>query len=164
MKQKLMHNLNLKVLSVLFSIIIWIIVVNIDDPVKSVQFNDVPITVINDLTLKDRNLVYEIVEGQETVDVSVSGRRSVIEDISKDNINVIADMKEIGDGNTLHLTVTSNKYSGDIDTMKPEFATVELNIEESKRIQKPILVETVGEPAQDYIVGNYNLVIDLQYQ
>ena len=109
MKQKLMHNLNLKVLSVLFSIIIWIIVVNIDDPVKSVQFNDVPITVINDLTLKDRNLVYEIVEGQETVDVSVSGRRSVIEDISKDNINVIADMKEIGDGNTLHLTVTSNK-------------------------------------------------------
>ena len=92
MKQKLTHNLNLKVLAVLFSIIIWIIVVNIDDPVKSVQFNDVQVTVTNESVLTDENLVYDIKEDQRTVDVTVSGRRSVIEDISKDNINVIADL------------------------------------------------------------------------
>ena len=60
MKQKLTHNLNLKVLAVLFSIIIWIIVVNIDDPVKSVQFNDVQVTVTNESVLTDENLVYDI--------------------------------------------------------------------------------------------------------
>ena len=97
MKEKLTHNLNLKVLAVLFSIIIWIIVVNIDDPVKSVQFNDIPVQIVNELTLTDKGQVYEIVEGQEKVDVTVSGRRSVIEDLSKDNINVVADMKELGD-------------------------------------------------------------------
>ncbi|MBP5565549.1 MAG: hypothetical protein J6X45_07495 [Lachnospiraceae bacterium] len=56
MKQKLTHNLNLKVLAVLFSVMIWIIVVNIDDPVKSVQFNDVPVQVINESALTDENL------------------------------------------------------------------------------------------------------------
>ena len=62
MKQKLTHNLNLKVLAVLFSIIIWIVVVNIDDPIKSVQFNDVPIDVINQQLLTEKNLVGEIVD------------------------------------------------------------------------------------------------------
>ena len=90
MKQKLTHNLNLKVLAVLFSVMIWIIVVNIDDPVKSVQFNDVPVQVINESALTDENLCYEIQEGFERVDVTMSGRRSVIEDISKDNVTVVS--------------------------------------------------------------------------
>ena len=95
MKQKLTHNLNLKVLAVLFSIIIWIVVVNIDDPIKSVQFNDVTIDVLNKQLLTEKNLVGDIVSGQETVDVTVSGRRSVIEDLSKDNISVSVDCKEL---------------------------------------------------------------------
>ena len=160
MKQKLTHNLNLKVLAVLFSVIIWVVVVNIDDPIKSVQFNDVSIEILNQQILTDKNLVGEIVEGQETVDVTVSGRRSVIEDLSKDNISVTADCKELNDTNTLALKVTSNKYSGEIDTMKPEIDKVELNVEELKRIQKVIQVETVGRPADEYIIGDYSISLN----
>ena len=160
MKQKLTHNLNLKVLAVLFSIIIWIIVVNIDDPIKSVQFNDVRIDVVNKQVLTEKNLVGEIVEGQETVDVTVSGRRSVIEDLSKDNISVTADCKELNETNTLTLKVSSNKYSGDIDTMKPEFDKVELNVEELKKIQKAIQVEPVGIPASGYKLGDYTISLN----
>ena len=160
MKQKLTHNLNLKVLAVLFSVIIWVVVVNIDDPIKSVQFNDVSIDILNQQILTDKNLVGEIVEGQETVDVTVSGRRSVIEDLSKDNISVTADCKELNDTNTLALKVTSNKYSGEIDTMKPEIDKVELNVEELKRIQKVIQVETVGRPADEYIIGDYSISLN----
>ena len=160
MKQKLTHNLNLKVLAVLFSVIIWIIVVNIDDPIKSVQFNDVPIDVVNKSVLTEKNLFCEIVEGQETVDVTVSGRRSVIEDISKDNISVTADCKELNDSNTLTLKVSSNKYPGDIDSMKPEFDKVELNVEELKKIQKAIQVEPVGIPANGYKLGDYSISLN----
>ena len=160
MKQKLTHNLNLKVLAVLFSIIIWIIVVNIDDPVKSVQFNDVQVTVTNESVLTDENLVYDIKEDQRTVDVTVSGRRSVIEDISKDNINVIADLNKLKEDNTVELKVTSNKYSGDIDTMKPEIDSIQLEIEELKRIQKAIGVDPIGKPAYGYIEGSYSLSLN----
>ncbi|MBO4310292.1 MAG: hypothetical protein J5856_04380 [Lachnospiraceae bacterium] len=160
MKQKLTHNLNLKVLAVLFSIIIWVIVVNIDDPVKSVQFNDVAIQPVNELYLKDKNLVYEFAEGNDTVDVTVTGRRSVIEDLSKDNINVYADFKEISDDNTVPLTVSSNKYSGDIDNVKCEVDKVQLEVEELKKIQKAIQVETVGLPAFDYITGDYAISLN----
>jgi len=160
MKQKLMHNLNLKVLAVLFSIIIWVIVVNIDDPVKSVQFNDVPIQVLNESALEDENLCYEIVEGQREVNVSVSGRRSVIEDLSKDNITVTADLNQIKDDNTIPLKIVSNKYSGEIDTIKPEFSYVDVEIEELKKIQKVIQVETIGEPSEGYIEGDYSVSLN----
>lgn len=160
MKQKLTQNLNLKVLAVLFSIIIWVIVVNIDDPVKSVQFNDVPITAVNELVLTDKNEVYEIKDGIRTVDVTVSGRRSVIEDLSKENLIATIDLKEISDQDTVKIKVSTNKYSGDIDSIKPEFDTVELNIEDLERVQKAIQVETIGEPADGYIQGNYSLSLN----
>ena len=157
MKQKLTHNLNLKVLAVLFSVMIWIIVVNIDDPVKSVQFNDVPVQVINESALTDENLCYEIKEGFERVDVTMSGRRSVIEDISKDNVTVVADLNERTENDTVKLKVTTNKYSGDIDSIKADNEFVELNIEELKKIQKVIQIETVGNPAEGYIEGDTDI-------
>ena len=157
MKQKLTHNLNIKVLAVLFSIIIWVIVVNIDDPVKTVQFNDVQISMVNELVLTDQNLIGEFKDGKDTVDVTVTGRRSVIEDLSKDNITVIADMKELTKDNTVALKVASNKYSGDIDSMKCDTDKVELNIEDLVELQKVIQVETIGIPADDYIAGDYSV-------
>ncbi len=157
MKQKLTHNLNLKVLAVLFSVMIWIIVVNIDDPVKSVQFNDVPVQVINESALTDENLCYEIKEGFERVDVTMSGRRSVIEDISKDNVTVVADLNERTENDTVKLKVSTNKYSGDIDSIKADNEFVELNIEELKKIQKVIQIETVGNPAEGYIEGDTDI-------
>ena len=157
MKQKLTHNLNLKVLAVLFSIIIWVIVVNIDDPVKTVQFNDVPITLANELSLTDRKLVCEFKDGNDSVDVTVTGRRSVIEDLSKDNISVIADLKELSKENTVALKVASNKYSGDIDNMKCDSEFAEFNIEELVELQKVIQVETIGIPADDYITGDFSV-------
>ncbi|MCR4929057.1 MAG: hypothetical protein K5988_03570 [Lachnospiraceae bacterium] len=157
MKQKLTHNLNLKVLAVLFSIIIWVIVVNIDDPVKTVQFNDVPITLANELSLTDQKLVCEFKDGKDTVDVTVTGRRSVIEDLSKDNISVIADLKELTKENTVVLKVASNKYSGDIDNMKCDDEFAEFNIEELVELQKAIQVETIGIPADDYITGDFSV-------
>ena len=157
MKQKLTHNLNLKVLAVLFSVMIWIIVVNIDDPVKSVQFNDVPVQVINESALTDENLCYEIKEGFERVDVTMSGRRSVIEDISKDNVTVVADLNERTENDTVKLKVSTNKYSGDIDSIKADNEFVELNIEELKKIQKVIQIETIGNPAEGYIEGDTDI-------
>ncbi|MCR4649265.1 MAG: hypothetical protein K5776_09325 [Lachnospiraceae bacterium] len=160
MKQKLTHNLNLKVLAVLFSIIIWVIVVNIDDPVKNVQFDNVPIRVKNENLLTKQNKVYEIEPGQEYVDVTVSGRRSVIEEISKENIDAVADMSSLDDSSCISIKATSNKYADDIVNIKLSFDKVKLNIEDLKKIQKIIQVETIGNPADEYIKGNYSLSLN----
>ena len=97
MKEFFTKNLDLKILSVLLSVVLWLVVVNIDDPVKNVQFSDVPVQILNDDLLKDKGLVYDVVDDSGMINVSVSGRRSVIEELSKSDIIATADVKELKD-------------------------------------------------------------------
>ncbi len=154
MKKKIMNNLDLKILALLFSIIFWLIVVNIDDPVKTVQFSGIEVQIQNADELLEQGKVYEILEGSGTVTVTIKGRRSVVEDISKENITAIADMKDLTSMNTLSIVVSSNKYANEIDDIKCDQDTVRLGIEDLKRIQEVIQVEVEGEPDDGYILGS----------
>ena len=55
--KKLTNNLGLKVLAVLFAIALWIVVVNIDDPVKPAQYT---ISVFRDTWREKYSYVYGI--------------------------------------------------------------------------------------------------------
>lgn len=154
MKQKLKQNLDLKVLAVLFSVIIWIIVVNIDDPVKNVEFNDVPIRIVNDDVFAENNLVYMIEDDLKNVDVTVTGRRSIIEELTKEDIVVVADVKTINELNAIPLKMSANKYGNEIDGIKAEVDRITLDVEDLKKVQKAIVIEAIGEPAENYVVGD----------
>lgn len=154
MKEKLVKNLDLKILAVLLSVVLWLVVVNIDDPVKNVQFSDVPVTILNDELLKEKGLVYDIIDESNLINVSVSGRRSVIEELSKGDIIATADVKDLKDDNTIDIKLSSNKYSADIDGIKSDEKFVALNVEELRKTQKSIQVEITGEPAAGYLLGD----------
>ncbi len=153
MKKKIMNNLDLKILAVLFSIILWLIVVNIDDPVKTVQFTGVEVQILNGDQLEAQGKVYEILDGTGNITVTVKGRRSIVEDISKENITAVADMKDLTTMNTLSIEVSSNKYAKELDDIKSDQENVRLNIEDLAQIQKVIEVEVSGEPDDGYILG-----------
>lgn len=154
MKKKIMNNLDLKILAVLFSIILWLIVVNIDDPVKTVQFTGVEVQILNGEQLEAQGKVYEILDGTGNITVTVKGRRSIVEDISKDNITAVADMKDLTTMNTLSIEVASNKYAKELDDIKSDQENVRLNIEDLAQVQKVIEIEVSGEPDDDYILGD----------
>lgn len=153
MKKKIMNNLDLKILAVLFSIILWLIVVNIDDPVKTVQFSGVEVQILNAEELESQGKVYEILDGTGEITVTIKGRRSIVEDIAKENITATADMKDLTTMDTLSIEVTSNKYANEIDDIKSDQENVRLSIEDLKKIQKVIEIEVSGEPDDGYILG-----------
>ena len=93
MKKKITNNWDLKLLALLFSVLLWLIVVNIDDPVKTVMFSGVEVKILNGNELEAQGQVYEILEDTGVVNVTVKGRRSIVEDISKENIKAVADMR-----------------------------------------------------------------------
>lgn len=47
MKEKLTNNLALKLLSLALAAFLWMVVVNLDDPVTSVQFSNVPVEILH---------------------------------------------------------------------------------------------------------------------
>ena len=71
MKSRLTDNLILKILSVLMAILIWIVVLNINDPSKTRVISGIKVAVENESVITDNNQVYTITEGQ-LISVTVS--------------------------------------------------------------------------------------------
>ena len=75
MKEKMFKNLSLKILSAVFAVVLWTIIVNIYDPTTSYTFSNVTVQLINTESLTDKNYSYEVVEGGK-ISVYVSGRKA----------------------------------------------------------------------------------------
>ena len=58
-------NFGLKILAVVFAVIFWMIVVNVDDPEMSKQFS-VPVTIENENVVTDMGKVYEVLDRKST--------------------------------------------------------------------------------------------------
>ncbi len=152
MKNKLTHNLGLKILALVFSIGLWFVVNNITDPTIKKPFTNIPVEIINEEMLTNEGKVYEVLEDTDVINVSVIGKKSVLDYITKDDIKAVADLSELTFMNTVSIKVSSAKYNSEL-----EFTTsvdnLKLSIEDIKRIQMIINTSTSGVPAEGYIVG-----------
>ena len=84
------NNIGMKVLSVFIAVLIWLLVANINDPVRTERFSDIPVTIINESALTDLGYAYEVVEGSE-VSITVEGKRSILSDMSASDFQAVAD-------------------------------------------------------------------------
>ncbi len=155
MKKKLTHNLWLKISSVLIAICLWIIAVNINDPVSQRVYN-VSVQLQNVNTLTNSGKYLEVLDGTDTVRVTVRASRSVFSDFSEKNIVATADINEMTDDNRLPIRVSSSKTGSKIESIKADKEYVEVNIENVMKLQQRIGVEVLNSPADGYILGNIN--------
>lgn len=95
MKKKLTNNLLLKIISVIAAVLLWGVVINIDNPTDTFTISGIPIRVINEKTaITDNNLTYEL-PGEKTVSVEVIARRQDRRKISADDFEATIDLSEI---------------------------------------------------------------------
>lgn len=90
---KLKENLGLKLLSILIAVVIWYVVVDINDPVETQSYS-VKITVENDSYISNGKQVYHIDDSYKTVTVYLKGNRSVLKEVSAEDITVTADLTD----------------------------------------------------------------------
>ena len=94
MKSKIFDNLGLKILALVSAIVIWILVVSINDPVANKTFRDVKVNVINEEVVTSEGKTYQIENGA-TANVTVRAQRSVLSRLKADRIVATADMKDM---------------------------------------------------------------------
>lgn len=161
MKSKLTNNVGLKILSVLSAMFLWLVVVNVDDPVISRTYTGIPVEVVNGDAITSEGKTYEILDGSDTISVIVSAKRSVIEEMSKDYIKATADMKDMTFMDTVVIEVRSTRYSDRIESITPRTKNLKVQIEDLLRKQFEITVETTGSPNSGYIVGKVEPAINM---
>ncbi len=151
MKENLMHNIGLKLLAFLFAFMLWLLVVNIDNPVMSETFDDIPVTVEHSEVVTQNQRSYQVLDGTDTVSVTVSATRSVLQDIEAENIVATADMRELYLESQVPIEVSIPGFE-----IKDAAATprnMQVKIEQNKSDTFPITVSTKGTVRDGYELG-----------
>ena len=154
MKKKFTNNIGLKIIALLVSFVFWLLVVNYDDPVIHNTYSGIPVEIVNQDALSRQGKVYEVLNGTDSISVTVYGTRSVLESISKEDIRAVADMEDLTLMDTISINLSTNKNFNQIESMKSDIQAVELSIEDRKEIHVPITVAVEGTPADGHIVGD----------
>ena len=146
-------NFGLKLLAVIISCGLWFVVNNITDPSIEKPFNNIPVEIINADMVTSEGKVYEVLDDTNVVNVTVVGKRSVLNYISKDDIKAVADMSKLTFMNTVGIEVSSSRNNSELE-FRTNIDNVKLAIEDMKRVQMIINTATVGQPAEGYVVGS----------
>lgn len=151
MRKRLTGNLGLKVLAFFIAVFMWLIVVNIDDPVMEKTYTGIPVKVINEEIVTTTNRTYQIVDDTQEVSVTVSARRSVMEKIKAEDITAVADMKELSLGTQIPIEVSIQKYRYEKAYTTP--GNLQVKIEDEARNNFPITPTTLGTVREGYVLG-----------
>lgn len=160
MKKKWMSNWGLKLVSVLFAMVLWLVVVNVDDPVTSKKFKDIPVTILSENLISEAEEVYEILEESDRVTITVTAKRSIVESLSKSDFRATADFAERISENSIPIKVEALKRAGDISEIYLQNNTVKISVEKKAYKEVPVELQITGKTAEGFTVGNTSVKPD----
>lgn len=155
MKKWLTNNLGLKAISILVAMVLWLIVVNIDDPDKTRTFTNIEVQVLNEDAIEDSGKVYNILDNSNMVTVDVTGPRSYLKDLTASDIVATADLEQVDlDMGLVKINVGVTKSSDKFTSVTSRTVNMKVSIEELLSKQLPIKTEVTGTPAEGYAIGD----------
>ena len=152
MKKRLMNNFGLKLLSLGIAIVFWFVIVNTQDPVEKKTIKDVPVKILNEGKVQEKEKVLEVISG-DTVDVVVEGRKSVLDQLTEADIEATADLTEVSFMDTVLIKATVPSKP-DVTVLNNGENVMKLLFDDYVTKRFSFQVDTVGEPMAGYYVGD----------
>ena len=153
MKDKMNNNLKLKIIAVLFAAGLWMISININDPLQSKDYS-VSVQLLNMSNLTGAGKYVEVINDSDDITVRVRGNRSVMDNFNVSNIMATADLNELDEYNRVPIKLNTLKTSGSkIESIRSNDSYLEVRVEDIKKIQKSIEVVTKNVPEDGYMLG-----------
>lgn len=145
MRKLFANNTAVKILSIIAAIVMWLYVMNEQNPQVPYVIRDVPVKLLNfdesKFALKDNSSEFK-------VNVKVKGRRSLVADLKPNDINAEVNMRgRIEGDNLIRVDVAAPPNVEFIDVSPREvMVTLDAIVEE----QMPVVVDVTGTPAQGF--------------
>lgn len=154
-KEKARHNWGWKLASVVLSTLLWLIITNYNDPVVTVRFSNIPVTILNDSSITSKGQVYEILENTDIIPiVTITASRSVAESFTRDDITATADLEEVTSRDMVPIHITLSKNNSEVKNVHGSIEDVKLAIEDSRTRTISLEVNTEGSLSDGYITGD----------
>lgn len=141
-------------MSLLVATLLWLGVVNSQDPLETRTFTDIPVTIINEDSLAAKDKIPEVVEG-DTITVVVEARRKICDMLTKDDIVAVADFEKISLTDAVPIEVSVSGYTdSEVDIVRGMNQVMKLRLEDSVTKDFRVKISTIGEAASGYVIGD----------
>lgn len=153
LKMSLTNNIGLKFLAVLIALVLWLAIVNVNDPEKTITVSNIPISVTNESAITSRDMVYNV-KSEQYLNITVSGKRSIVSNLSAEDFRATASLKELSKVNSIPVDVTTKNASlgRKITIVKQSAQTILVDVENvEEKDFTDLVVEYTGKVADGYV-------------
>ena len=149
----LTNNFGLKLLSVGLAFVLWVIVAQISNPVGTVTFSNVQVTLINADQLELQGKVYQVLDQTDIAKVTVRAPESVISTLSASDITAIADLAEISEDGTVPITYSLDRA----ERITADHDELLVSVDDKKTKYINIVYELIGSVGDGCVQGQVKL-------
>lgn len=154
------NNIGLKLLAGFFAVILWLVVVNIDDPKISQRFSAM-VVVENAEYLTSQGKYFEVLDDTNTIVFTVTAKRSYIEKLSNTDFKAVANMENAVIDNEkrtgkVPIEVSALRY-GSLVTISKATQNLEISLDNLAQNQFIVGVETTGVVPDGCALGEVNV-------
>lgn len=157
MKKWITNNTGLKVVSIVFALMLWLIVVNIDDPSTKKEISNVQVELTNEDAITDKEKVCSVIDNSNVISITIRGPRSVVESLNASDFKATADLRELTDFEFVPIEIQALRNKDKLTSVESRTKNVKVSIEELSVKQFAIKASVTGNPADGYAVGNKSL-------
>ena len=152
--RKLLNNWALKLFSLVAAFLLWLVVMDIENPEDRKTFNNIPVRLVNTDLLTNENMVYEVLDKTDTVrSVTIIAKKSIRDELNASDIVAEADFSKLTVTNTVEIRFYSLRYNEEISSISGSNEILKLNIEEKRTKRLALTVDTTGEVVEGYMVN-----------
>lgn len=153
--KRVTNNLGIKLMAVLFAVILWLVVVNVDDPTKTKTFTT-SVAVENENAITSMGKYFEVADGGNTVSFTVTAKRSILNMLSNTDFKAVADMSKIEDMKRVPIVISATRYTSSV-SLPTDVQYLDVNVEELQTKQLVISAAYTGTPAENCAVGEVSV-------
>lgn len=158
MKRKWTENIPLKIVSVVVGILVWLVVVNVDNPIVDKTFVVQNVELVNEAYIDDTGKVCMQDEKQTSVRVTITGERKLLSRISIDDIHAVADLQQAVSLDTnpvmIPITATCTGISPSNIKVSPQNLSVQLEEKVTSEFMVTVVNSDESSPGKGYEIGS----------
>ena len=159
LSKKLMNNFGLKLLAILLAIVLWMVVINIDDPAVRKTMT-LSVTMKNQDYITEMGKYMDILGDSNTVTFTYTTKRGIWENISSTDFSATADLKKIEakeNGTYRVPVIVSAIRNASQITIESKQLYLEVTLEDLGKKQFQIKANTSGTVADGCALGNVTI-------
>lgn len=149
MKEFIKSNHFFKIVSVVVAALLWLYVVQFENPEFYISMSDIPVRIENESYLTQNNLILTA-QNSDTVSLRIKGKRQTVSFLEKSSIYAYIDMKAVTKEGEYKLPVKVVFSENNVSVANDSMPRIKVTIEKRAVSEQTVALKTVGKVKDGY--------------